>query len=81
MTKKITNSEKVKVVEVQTTITHDLVLDCYEKYLAEKDPKKKKKLLENVDQLQENLGNLLVLDDDDLKKEVQKQLNTSKRSK
>ena len=52
--------DKDQTGTVKQKITHDFVLDVYEKSLSEKDPEAKKAIVETAKVLSKNIGQYLV---------------------
>ena len=55
----MTSEEEVEG-EIKQMITHDFVLDVYEKSLSEQDPEKKLAIVETAKILSQNIGTYLV---------------------
>ena len=55
----MTSEEEVEG-EIKQMITHDFVLDVYEKSLSEQDPEKKRAIVETAKILSQNIGTYLV---------------------
>jgi len=52
-----------KLDQTKHLITHDVVLGVYKEYKKEKNPTTKKAIMTTLEFLRKNIGNLLILDE------------------